>query len=75
MSGEVVPANEKQKQFLAALESRDVDVVGAFGPSGTGKSFITCLFAIKAISEGKYSRFVIVRPLVDVSSGKRYTAI
>lgn len=75
MSGRVAPANEKQKQFLAALESQDVDIIGAFGPSGTGKSFITCLFAFKALSEGKYTRFVIVRPLVDVSSGKRYTAI
>lgn len=75
MSGEFAPANEKQKQFLAALESRDVDIVGAFGPSGTGKSFITCLFALKALSVERYSRFVIVRPLVDVSSGKRYSAI
>lgn len=74
--GEVVtPANERQKQLLAALDSPDVDVVGAFGPSGTGKSFLTCLYGLKAVSEGKYSRFIIVRPLVDVSSGKRYSAV
>jgi len=73
--GGVNPANERQKQLLAALESADVDVVGAFGPSGTGKSFVTCLYGIKAVSEGRYSRFVIARPLVDVSSGRRYSAV
>jgi len=73
--GGVTPANERQKQLLAALESPDVDVVGAFGPSGTGKSYVTCLYGIKAVSEGKFSRFVVVRPLVDVSSGKRYSAV
>lgn len=75
MIGGVTPANERQKQLLAALESPDVDVVGAFGPSGTGKSYVTCLYGIKAVSEGKFSRFVVVRPLVDVSSGKRYSAV
>lgn len=75
MIGGVNPANERQKQLLAALESADVDVVGAFGPSGTGKSFVTCLYGIKAVSEGRYSRFVIARPLVDVSSGRRYSAV
>ena len=75
MIGGVTPANERQKQLLAALESADVDVVGAFGPSGTGKSFVTCLYGIKAVSEGRYSRFVIARPLVDVSSGRRYSAV
>lgn len=75
IAGNVSPANERQKQLLAALESPDVDVVGAFGPSGTGKSFLSCLYGIKAVSEGKYSRFVIVRPLIDVSSGKRFTAV
>lgn len=75
MSREFSPANEKQKQLLAALESKDVDVVGVFGPSGTGKSFVTCVHATKSVLNGKYTRFVIVRPLVDVSSGKRYSAI
>lgn len=75
MSWQITPANEKQKQLMAALESRDVDIVGAFGPSGTGKSYVTCNYALKALSEGRYSRFVIVRPLVDVSTGRRYSSI
>ncbi|RLE99021.1 MAG: PhoH family protein, partial [Thermoprotei archaeon] len=71
----VKPANDKQKQLVAALESGEVDLVGAFGPSGTGKSFLTCLYGIKAVNEGKYSRFIVVRPLVDVNTGKRYSAV
>lgn len=75
LSGDIKPYNEKQKQLLAALDSRDVDVVGVFGPSGTGKSFVTCLYGIKAVNGGKFSRFVIVRPLVDLNTGRRYSSI
>ncbi len=74
-SYEIKPYNERQKQLLAALESKDVDIVGVFGPSGTGKSFITCLYGIKALSGNKFSRFVIVRPLVDLNTGRRYSSI
>lgn len=71
----ITPANETQKQLIAALESKDVDIVGAFGPSGTGKSFVTCLYGLRSIEEGKYRRFIIVRALFDVSLGKRYSAV
>ncbi|MCD6357166.1 MAG: PhoH family protein [Thermoprotei archaeon] len=71
----VKPANDRQKQLVAALESGEVDLVGAFGPSGTGKSFLTCLYGLKAVGEGKYSRFIVVRPLVDVNTGRRYSAV
>ncbi|MEM1508926.1 MAG: PhoH family protein [Thermofilaceae archaeon] len=75
LSGDIKPYNEKQKQLLAALDSQDVDIVGVFGPSGTGKSFVTCLYGIKAVNGGKFSRFVIVRPLVDLNTGRRYSSI
>ncbi|RLE70374.1 MAG: PhoH family protein [Thermoprotei archaeon] len=71
----VEPVNERQRQMVAALESGDVDIVGAFGPSGTGKSFLTCLYGIKAVEDGKYSRFIVIRPLIDVNTGRRYTAV
>ncbi len=66
----VKPATEKQKHLVAALESSDADLVGAFGPTGTGKSFITCLYGIGAVKAGKYTRFVIVRPIREIMSRK-----
>jgi len=67
--------NERQKRLLAALTSPDVDVVGVFGPTGTGKSFITCMYGIQAVKDGKYSQFVVIRPLVDANTGKTYNTI
>lgn len=75
MVKEVTPLNEKQKQLLAALSSEDIDIVGVFGPSGTGKSFLTCAYALNALESGKYPRFIIIRPVVDVNSGKRYSSV
>ncbi|RLE85256.1 MAG: PhoH family protein [Thermoprotei archaeon] len=75
LPGNVKPLTENQKKMIAALESKDADVVGVFGPSGTGKSFITCLYGIKAIKEDKYSRFVIIRPVIELNTGKRYSSV
>lgn len=66
----IEPVNEKQRQLVAALASPDVDTVGVFGPTGTGKSFITCMYGIQAVKEGKFKRFIIARPIVDAYTGK-----
>ncbi len=71
----VKPASEGQKYLLAALESPDVDVVGVFGPSGTGKSFIVLLYGINAVRAGKYTRMVLVRPIAELSTGKHLSSI
>jgi len=68
------PATEKQKMLLAALRSKDADLVGAFGPSGTGKSLISCAFGVEAVREGQYARFIVARPIVDVRAEREYTA-
>lgn len=60
----------KQKMLLSALDTPDADIIGVFGPSGTGKSFIVLSYAIQAVKKGKYSRLVLVRPLVNVTEGR-----
>ncbi len=70
----VKPLTEKQKQVLAALGSKDVDLVGVFGPSGSGKSLLTCSYGIDSLEKGEYRCFVIMRPLADVLGGKGYSA-
>lgn len=75
LPGDVKPITEKQRMLLSALESKESDVVGAFGPSGTGKSFITCLYGIQAIKRERFSRLVIARPIVDIDTGRRYSSV
>jgi len=70
----VKPVNEKQKMLLAALKSKDVDLVGAFGPSGTGKSLLTIAYGIDAVERGEYARFILARPIVDVEGEREFTA-
>ncbi|MHB9301439.1 PhoH family protein [Thermofilum pendens] len=70
MSLPFTPATEKQKMLLGALESPDVDLVGVFGPSGTGKSFVVLLYGLSAVRSGKYKRMVVVKPLVSLSRSK-----
>jgi len=64
------PVNEKQKMLVGALESPDIDIVGVFGPSGTGKSFVVILHGISKLREEKYKRMIIIRPLVSISRSK-----
>jgi len=70
MSLKFEPVNEKQKMLVGALESPDIDIVGVFGPSGTGKSFVVILHGISKLREEKYKRMIIIRPLVSISRSK-----
>ena len=71
--GKVRPRTKGQEALLKALQDEDVDIVGVFGPSGTGKSLITIAYAIDALMKGKFKRFIIARPLIDIVSGKELT--
>ena len=75
LPGNVKPLTENQKKLVAALGSKDADIVGVFGPSGTGKSFLTCLYSIKAVKDNVYSRFIIIRPVIELETGKRYSSV
>ena len=70
MSLKFEPANERQKILLGALESPDVDLVGVFGPSGTGKSFVVLLYGLSKVRENKYKRMIVIRPLVSLSKSR-----
>ena len=67
------PKTKAQTALLKALEDPEIDVVGAFGPSGTGKSLISLAFAINALEQGKYDKVIIARPVIDVVTGKELT--
>ncbi len=74
MSGEL-KLTKNQAMLKAALESGDADIVGVFGPSGTGKSFVVLLHGIEYLEKGRYRRIVLVRPLVKLSEAKVLSSV
>ncbi|MEM1545513.1 MAG: PhoH family protein [Candidatus Methanomethylicia archaeon] len=73
--GKIKPMSNGQRELIEALTSREYDVVGVFGPTGTGKSLLTCIYGIDGVINNTYGRFIISRPVVDVTSGRELTAI
>ena len=68
------PMSPGQEEMLNALTSDEYEIVGLFGPTGSGKSLFSVLYGIDAVIEGKFKRFIISRPVVDVVTGRELTA-
>ncbi len=68
------PMSPGQEEMLEALTSGEYEIVGLFGPTGSGKSLFSVLYGIDAVLKGKYRRLIISRPVVDVVTGKELTA-
>ncbi len=69
----IKPMSTGQERLINALKDDRNEIVGVFGPSGTGKSLISCAYGISAVVGGKYKRFIIARPIVDVMTGEMMT--
>ena len=68
------PATEGQARLKEALAS-EKDLVGVFGPTGTGKSLFSIAFGISSVLQGRYKRFIVARPVIDVASGREITLL
>ena len=68
------PMSPGQEEMLEALTSKEYEIVGLFGPTGSGKSLFSVLYGIDAVMKGDYKRLIISRPVVDVVTGKELTA-
>lgn len=53
---------EKQKEFLRNLKDRKNEICFGIGSPGTGKSFISLSYALKAVKEGLFSNIVMIIP-------------
>jgi len=71
----VKPLSKGQEEFVDALKSKEYDIVGVFGPTGSGKSLLSIAYGVKAVMEGEYKRFIISRPVVDVVTGREISTI
>jgi len=69
----ITPLTQGQKEIVKALKNPDYDIIGIFGPTGTGKSLFSLAYGIDAVVKGDYKRFVVVKPVIDVVTGKELT--
>ena len=62
----IVPRNFHQDDLLGLIEDKNINIVFATGPAGTGKTFISTLAGIKDLKNNKIDKFVVTRPAVSV---------
>jgi len=66
------PGQEKLKE---ALTNEQYSIVGVFGPTGVGKSLFALAYGIDAVSSGRFKRLIVIRPVIDVATGKEVTLV
>ncbi|MBL0060887.1 MAG: PhoH family protein [bacterium] len=57
------PRTSGQNEYWEAIQRSDITF--AFGPAGTGKTFIAVVCAVQMFQQGKFDRIVLVRPVVE----------
>jgi len=59
----IVPKTKMQREYVRLI--RKHDIVFSIGPAGTGKTYLACAMALGCLREGKVSRIVLTRPVVE----------
>jgi len=70
----IKPLSPGQERVKEALTS-DKDLVGIFGPTGTGKSLLAVSYGISMVARGRFRRVIVSRPVIDVVSGREFTVM
>lgn len=65
--------SEGQRRLIEALRDKSIDIIGIFGPTGTGKSLLTLAYGLQALARGEYKRLIIARPIIDITTGHEVT--
>lgn len=55
--------SENQKKYIEAVFANDLVI--SSGPAGTGKTFLACACALRALELGMTERVVVTRPIVE----------
>jgi len=61
------PKTENQAKYIRAMVESDVTI--CIGPAGTGKTTITVGLACQYLLEGKVSKIIVTRPVVESGKG------
>ncbi|MFK7883869.1 MAG: PhoH family protein [Phycisphaerales bacterium] len=59
----IEPKTDNQRIYLDAI--RDHDLTFAFGPAGTGKTYLAVAAAVHLLKEGAVTRVILCRPAVE----------
>ena len=59
----ILPRTENQKNYFHLLNSKDI--VFAYGPAGTGKTFLAVAKAVASLQQGLVKKIVLSRPAVE----------
>lgn len=60
--------NERQKEYKNSLKDSKKQIVVGCGSPGTGKSFLSFAYALKAIKDGEFDAIKIIIPTCEASS-------
>ncbi len=66
----VYPRTFVQKLFLDSLSKNDI--VFAVGPAGTGKTFLSVLYAVSMLKNNEAKKIILVRPVVEAGEKLGY---
>jgi len=66
----LIPKSLNQEKYIIGLLDDQQDIVIAYGPAGTGKTYLAMQAAIKALRQGQCNRIVLTRPAVAVEEEK-----
>ena len=59
----ISPRTQNQKDYFQLLNSKDI--VFAFGPAGTGKTFLAVAKAVASLQQGLVKKIILSRPAVE----------
>jgi phosphate starvation-inducible PhoH-like protein len=63
---ELIPKSLNQENYIVGLLDPSTDIVIAYGPAGTGKTYLAMQAAIRCLRSGKCERIVLTRPAIGV---------
>ena len=66
LSNSLKTTTTKQNKYVQLLEDRNINLVVAHGPAGTGKSWLACKVAIDELKADHVKKIVLTRPIVSV---------
>ena len=59
----ILPRTQNQKNYFELLNSKDI--VFAYGPAGTGKTFLAVAKAVASLQQGLVKKIILSRPAVE----------
>ncbi len=59
----ILPRSKNQKNYFELLNSKDI--VFAYGPAGTGKTFLAVAKAVSSLQQGSVKKIILSRPAVE----------